>query len=95
MCHLGHSSSSRERFVESMEKITGFGVNVDCAVSGLSIELCKDPFQELKQEDRKLNKVILMGRLVRDPEVRYTQAENPMAVSRYTLAIDRRGIKIK
>ncbi len=44
MCHLGHSSSSRERFVESMEKITGFGVNVDCAASGLSIELCKDPF---------------------------------------------------
>jgi len=42
-----------------------------------------------------LNKVILMGRLVRDPEVRYTQAENPMAVSRYTLAIDRRGIKKK
>ena len=36
-----------------------------------------------------------MGRLVRDPEVRYTQAENPMAVSRYTLAIDRRGIKKK
>lgn len=42
-----------------------------------------------------MNKVILMGRLVRDPEVRYTQAENPMAVSRYTLAIDRRGIKKK
>nr|DAG36540.1 MAG TPA: Single strand binding protein [Caudoviricetes sp.] len=36
-----------------------------------------------------------MGRLVRDPEVRYAQAENPMAVSRYTLAIDRRGIKKK
>ena len=42
-----------------------------------------------------MNKVILMGRLVRDPEVRYTQAENPMAVSRYTLAIDRTGIKKK
>ena len=42
-----------------------------------------------------MNKVILMGRLVRDPEVRYTQAENPMAVSRYTLAIDRRGLKKK
>ena len=30
-----------------------------------------------------------MGRLTRDPEVRYTSGENPMAVARYTLAIDR------
>ena len=32
-----------------------------------------------------MNKVILMGRLVRDPEVRYTTGEKPMAVARYTL----------
>lgn len=31
-----------------------------------------------------------MGRLTRDPEVRYTQSANPMAVAKYTLAIDRR-----
>lgn len=37
-----------------------------------------------------MNKVILMGRLTRDPEVRYTQGENGMAVARYTLAVDRR-----
>lgn len=37
-----------------------------------------------------MNKVILMGRLTRDPEVRYTQGENAMAVARYTLAVDRR-----
>ena len=37
-----------------------------------------------------MNKVILMGRLVRDPEVRYTTGEKPMAVARYTLAVDRR-----
>ena len=37
-----------------------------------------------------MNKVILMGRLTRDPEVRYTQGENPMAIVRYTLAVDRR-----
>lgn len=37
-----------------------------------------------------MNKVILMGRLVRDPQVRYTQADEPMAVARYTLAVDRR-----
>lgn len=38
-----------------------------------------------------MNKVILMGRLTRDPEVRYTEGENAMAVARYTLAVDRRG----
>ncbi len=38
-----------------------------------------------------MNKVILMGRLTRDPEVRYTQGEKSMAVARYTLAVDRRG----
>ena len=38
-----------------------------------------------------MNKVILMGRLTRDPEVRYTQGEQAMAVVRYTLAVDRRG----
>ena len=37
-----------------------------------------------------MNKVILMGRLTRDPEVRYTQGSNPMAIARYTLAVDRR-----
>lgn len=37
-----------------------------------------------------MNKVILMGRLTRDPEVRYSQGENSMAVARYTLAVDRR-----
>ena len=37
-----------------------------------------------------MNKVILMGRLTRDPDVRYTQGENPMAVARYSLAVDRR-----
>lgn len=38
-----------------------------------------------------MNRVILMGRLTRNPEVRYTQGERPMAVARYTLAVDRRG----
>lgn len=37
-----------------------------------------------------MNKVILMGRLTRDIEVRYTTGENPMAVARYTLAVPRR-----
>ena len=38
-----------------------------------------------------MNRVILMGRLTRDPEVRYSQGERTMAIARYTLAVDRRG----
>ena len=37
-----------------------------------------------------MNKVILMGRLTRDPDVRYSAGENSTAVARYTLAVDRR-----
>ena len=37
-----------------------------------------------------MNKVILMGRLTRDPEVRYSQGENSTAVARYSLAVDRK-----
>lgn len=38
-----------------------------------------------------MNKVILMGRLTRDPEVRYTDSSEPMAIARYTIAVDRRA----
>ena len=38
-----------------------------------------------------MNKVILMGRLTRDPEVRYSQGERSMAIAKYSLAVDRRG----
>ena len=38
-----------------------------------------------------MNKVILIGRLTRDPEVRYSQGAEPLAIARYTLAVDRRG----
>lgn len=37
-----------------------------------------------------MNKVILMGRLTRDPEVRYSQNAEPVAIARYTLAVDRK-----
>ena len=37
-----------------------------------------------------MNKAILMGRLTRDREIRYTQGDNPMCIARYTLAVDRR-----
>lgn len=36
-----------------------------------------------------MNKVILCGRLTRDPDVRYSQGEKTMAIARYSLAIDR------
>ena len=37
-----------------------------------------------------MNKVILMGRLTRDPNTRQTGGSEPMTVSRFTLAVDRR-----
>ncbi len=37
-----------------------------------------------------MNKVILAGRLTRDPNVRYSQGDNQMCVARFTLAVDRR-----
>lgn len=37
-----------------------------------------------------MNKVILMGRLTRDPEMKYSQGANQTAIARYTLAVDRR-----
>lgn len=40
-----------------------------------------------------MNRVILMGRLTRDPEVRYTNGVEPIAIARYTLAVDRRTKK--
>ena len=38
-----------------------------------------------------MNKVILVGRLTRDAEIRYSQGDNSMAIARFTLAVDRRG----
>ena len=40
-----------------------------------------------------MNKVILMGRLTRDPEVRYSAGDNSTAVARYTLAVNRKYLK--
>lgn len=37
-----------------------------------------------------MNRVVLMGRLTRDPDIRYTQAQTPLCIARYTLAVDRR-----
>ena len=37
-----------------------------------------------------MNKVILIGRLTRDPEIRYSQSAEPVAIGRFNLAVDRR-----
>ena len=52
--------------------------------------LCVRTDEALTEKRKYMNKVILMGRLTRDPEIRYSQAEQSMAVARYTLAVDRR-----
>lgn len=39
---------------------------------------------------KTMNKIILMGRLTKDPEVRYSQGERATAIARYTLAVERR-----
>lgn len=38
-----------------------------------------------------MNKAILMGRLTREPEIRYSNGPEQTAVGRFTLAVDRRG----
>ena len=42
-----------------------------------------------------MNSVILIGRLTREPEIRYSQTESSMCIARYTLAVDRRGKKVE
>ena len=42
-----------------------------------------------------INTVILVGRLVRDPAVRYSSGDNPVAVARFTVAVDRKGQKVE
>lgn len=37
-----------------------------------------------------MNKIILMGRLVRDPEIRYSQGDKPMPIARYSIAVDKK-----
>lgn len=44
----------------------------------------------LEREADIVNKVLLLGRVCRDPDIRYTQGNEPMAIARYTLAVDRK-----
>ena len=45
------------------------------------------------RRNRIMNKAMLTGRLTKDPDVRYSQGENQMCISRFTLAVDRRRTK--
>ena len=42
-----------------------------------------------------MNRVILMGRLTRDPDIRYSQSGDNMAIARFTLAVDRKGRRVE
>ena len=37
-----------------------------------------------------MNRIFLMGRLTKDPEIRYSRGDNPIAIARYSLAVDKR-----
>ena len=52
--------------------------------------MTRSTIHKQKRRGINMNKVILMGRLTRDPEVRYSAGENALAIARYTLAVDRR-----
>ena len=60
----------------------------------LSIESRPDSYgtsrSEQKKEEDEMNKVILMGRLTKAPEIKYLQDDNKTAMARYMLAVDRR-----
>lgn len=43
--------------------------------------------------EKRLNRVILLGRLARNPELKYTQASEPIAVCRFTVAVNRPNTK--
>ena len=46
--------------------------------------------QNIGRKEDTMNKVVLLGRLTKDPEVRYSQGENAIAIARYTVAVNRR-----
>lgn len=46
--------------------------------------------QSYRKRGKRVNKVIIMGRLTRDPETRYSQGKEPIAISNFTVAVDRK-----
>lgn len=50
----------------------------------------KNKIKTVKKGNNNMNKVNLIGRLTKEPDVRYGQGENPLCSARYTLAVDRK-----
>ena len=48
---------------------------------------------KVNEKERTMNKMICMGRLTNDPEIRYGGGDNSMAIARYVIAVDRIGRK--
>ena len=59
------------------------------------VDMCYNKNREETGQERSfiMNKVILMGRLTREPDVRYSSGETQTAVARFTLAVDRRFVR--
>ena len=55
-----------------------------------TMEVIADRQTTEKEGALNLNAILLFGRLTRDPDVRYTQGENPVCITRYTLAVPRK-----
>ena len=90
LCSGKMTDRQKEAFIGGIEfvKDWNFGIPPD------DLHLYEKLIQE--RTKKRMNKVILMGRLTRDPNVRYTQqnsSQESMCVARYTLAVDRRGAR--
>jgi single-strand DNA-binding protein len=52
--------------------------------------LLKELIKKIRNEVKKMNRVDLIGRLVRETDVRYSQGQKPMAIASFSLAVDRK-----
>lgn len=84
----GPEAVHRNRFNNVLLKIIGQQIYEQTHTRAEFIARFGKSFAEL--EDKEVNKVVLSGRLTRDPEIRYTAGNTPLAIARYTLAVDRR-----
>lgn len=84
----GPEAVHRNRFNNVLLKIIGQQIYEQTHTRAEFVTRFGKSFAEL--EDKEVNKVVLSGRLTRDPEIRYTAGSSPLAIARYTLAVDRR-----
>lgn len=90
LCSGKMTDREKEAFIGGIE----FARDWNLDIPPDDLRLYKRLIQE--RTKKRMNKVILMGRLTRDPNVRYTQqngSQESMCVARYTLAVDRRGAR--